>query len=97
MSRIGATSFRSANSSAPPSGALVNRPQVLFLDEASSAMDEGLEHAMYQLLRDSLPNSVLISVGHRSTLLEFTRRNLRCFMKAMKSAAALERQLPPDA
>ena len=56
--------------------ALVNRPQVLFLDEASSAMDEGLEHAMYQLLRDSLPNSVLISVGHRSTLLEFHTQEL---------------------
>ena len=56
--------------------ALVNRPQVLFLDEASSAMDEGLEHAMYQLLRDSLPDSVLISVGHRSTLLEFHMQEL---------------------
>ena len=56
--------------------ALVNRPQVLFLDEASSAMDEGLEHAMYQLLRDSLPDSVLISVGHRSTLLEFHTQEL---------------------
>ena len=31
--------------------ALLGRPQVLFLDEASSAMDEGLEYAMYQLLR----------------------------------------------
>ncbi len=56
--------------------ALVNRPQVLFLDEASSAMDEGLEHAMYQLLRDSLPDAVLISVGHRSTLLEFHTHEL---------------------
>ena len=39
-------------------------------------MDEGLEHAMYQLLRDSLPHSVLISVGHRSTLLEFHTQEL---------------------
>ncbi|MFT3850937.1 MAG: ABC transporter ATP-binding protein/permease [Propionivibrio sp.] len=56
--------------------ALINRPQVLFLDEASSAMDEGLEHAMYQLLREELPESVLISVGHRSTLLEFHSHEL---------------------
>ncbi len=56
--------------------ALINRPQVLFLDEASSAMDEGLEHAMYQLLRDELPEAVLISVGHRSTLLEFHTHEL---------------------
>src|SRR5713226_6451899 len=40
-----------------------------FLDEASSAMDEGLEHAMYRLLRESLPGATLVSVGHRSSLL----------------------------
>jgi len=39
-------------------------------------MDEGLEHAMYQLLRDELPEAVLISVGHRSTLLEFHTHEL---------------------
>jgi putative ATP-binding cassette transporter len=51
--------------------ALLARPQVMFLDEASSAMDEGLEHAMYQLLREALPATVLVSVGHRSSLLAF--------------------------
>jgi putative ATP-binding cassette transporter len=44
---------------------------VVFLDEASSAMDEGLEHAMYRLLRESLPQATLVSVGHRSSLLGF--------------------------
>jgi putative ATP-binding cassette transporter len=48
---------------------LLNRPLVVFLDEASSALDEGLEHAMYRLLRESLPGATLVSVGHRSTLL----------------------------
>jgi putative ATP-binding cassette transporter len=48
--------------------ALLNRPQILFLDEATAAMDEGLEHAMYQLLRSELPASVIVSTGHRSTL-----------------------------
>lgn len=51
--------------------ALLCQPQVVFLDEASSAMDEGLEYDMYKLLRDKLPESILVSVGHRSTLLEF--------------------------
>jgi putative ATP-binding cassette transporter len=41
----------------------------VFLDEVSSAMDEGLEHAMYRLLREGLPEATLISVGHRSSLL----------------------------
>jgi putative ATP-binding cassette transporter len=51
--------------------ALLCKPQVIFLDEASSAMDEGLEHAMYQLLRDRMPDTILVSVGHRSSLLAF--------------------------
>ena len=55
---------------------LVNRPQVVFLDEASSAMDEGLEHAMYRLLREALPGLALVSVGHRTSLLDFHSREL---------------------
>jgi vitamin B12/bleomycin/antimicrobial peptide transport system ATP-binding/permease protein len=50
---------------------LLSRPRVVFLDEASSAWDEGLEHAMYHLLRESLPRATLVSVGHRSSLLAF--------------------------
>lgn len=55
---------------------LLNCPQVVFLDEASSAMDEGLEYAMYQLLRLSLPDAILVSVGHRSSLLDFHAQEL---------------------
>jgi len=55
---------------------LLNGPQVVFLDEASSAMDEGLEYAMYQLLRLALPEAILISVGHRSSLQNFHAREL---------------------
>jgi putative ATP-binding cassette transporter len=56
---------------------LLNRPQVVFLDEASSAMDESLEYSMYQLLRESLPDAILVSVGHRSSLLEFHHQELQ--------------------
>src|SRR3546814_18966038 len=48
---------------------LLAAPQAAFLDEATSAMDEGLEDAMYRLVREHLPDTVLISVGHRSPLL----------------------------
>lgn len=47
---------------------ILAQPQAAFLDEATSAMDEGLEDAMYRLLRQQLPNTSIISVGHRSTL-----------------------------
>jgi putative ATP-binding cassette transporter len=55
---------------------LVNRPQIVFLDEATSATDEGLEHALYSLLRSELPHCVLVSVGHRSTLQAFHTHRL---------------------
>lgn len=57
--------------------ALLAQPTVIFLDESSSAMDEGLEHAMYALLRESLPHTTLVSVGHRSSLLAFHQRELK--------------------
>ncbi|MGQ0287304.1 ABC transporter ATP-binding protein/permease [Pasteurellaceae bacterium 22721_9_1] len=47
---------------------LIIQPQVAFLDEATASMDEGLEDAMYRLLKQKLPNTTIISVGHRSTL-----------------------------
>lgn len=47
---------------------LLHKPKVAFLDEASASLDEGLEYAMYCLLKQELPNMILISVGHRSTL-----------------------------
>jgi putative ATP-binding cassette transporter len=55
---------------------LLNRPALVFLDEASSAMDEGLEYAMYRLLRSTLPEAILVSVGHRGTLLGFHEQEL---------------------
>ncbi|HNG81395.1 MAG TPA: ABC transporter ATP-binding protein/permease, partial [Burkholderiaceae bacterium] len=56
--------------------ALLLRPRLVYLDEASSAMDEGLEHAMYRLLRQQLPEAIVVSVGHRSTLHAFHTRRL---------------------
>ena len=50
---------------------LLARPKVVFLDEATSAVDEGLEAALYSLLRAELPDAVIVSVGHRSTLERF--------------------------
>ncbi|BBZ33459.1 ABC transporter ATP-binding protein/permease [Mycolicibacterium confluentis] len=47
---------------------LLTRPKVVFLDEASSALDEGLEHMLYQLVRTELPDTILVSVAHRSTV-----------------------------
>lgn len=47
---------------------LLTKPKAVFVDEATSAMDEGLELTMYQLLRSELPETILVSVSHRSTV-----------------------------
>ncbi len=56
--------------------ALVQKPDWLFLDEATSAVDEDGEARLYTLLRDRLPNTTLLSVGHRSSLRSFHTRQL---------------------
>jgi len=47
---------------------LLIRPQAVFLDEATSAIDEGLEFALYELVRSELPETIVVSVAHRSTV-----------------------------
>lgn len=66
--------------------ALLVEPRWLFLDEATSAMDEGNETAVYQLLGEKLPGSSLISIGHRSSLQRFHSRQLRLEDKGLVEA-----------
>ena len=45
------------------------KPTHVFLDEATASLDETTESRLYGTLKERLPESVLISVGHRSTIL----------------------------
>ncbi len=56
--------------------ALLMRPNVVFLDETSSALDEATERNCYTQLKHSLPNSIFISVGHRASLEHLHTRTL---------------------
>jgi putative ATP-binding cassette transporter len=56
--------------------ALLHAPQYLFLDEATASLDEPSEAALYGLLREKLPATTLVSIGHRSTLEAFHQRNV---------------------
>lgn len=47
---------------------LLTKPKVVFLDEATSALDEPLEFMIYSLVRRELPDTVLVSVTHRTTV-----------------------------
>ena len=57
--------------------ALLNRPDRLFLDEATAAVPEDAQDALYKLLQDKLPDTTLVSIGHRASLARFHPRRLR--------------------
>jgi vitamin B12/bleomycin/antimicrobial peptide transport system ATP-binding/permease protein len=56
--------------------ALLMKPDWLFLDESTSALDEQMEAEMYALLAEHLPATTVISIGHRATLGAFHHRRL---------------------
>lgn len=56
--------------------ALLLKPDLLLMDEATSALDEEMEYLLYQALTERLPQTLIISVGHRSTLRPFHNRLL---------------------
>ncbi|OOF79756.1 ABC transporter ATP-binding protein [Rodentibacter caecimuris] len=68
---------------------LLHKPKVAFLDEATASMDEGLEYEMYRLLKDELPTTTIISVGHRSTLKAFHQQQLHLLSKGEWSLSQL--------
>jgi vitamin B12/bleomycin/antimicrobial peptide transport system ATP-binding/permease protein len=72
--------------------ALLVKPDWLFLDEATSALDEGCEADLYAMLRRRLPETTVVSIGHRSTLSAFHERTI-----SFKPHAAKETTPGPDA
>lgn len=52
------------------------KPDIIFLDESTSSLDEENEENAYQYLRERLPDAVVISVGHRKRLVEFHDRKI---------------------
>jgi putative ATP-binding cassette transporter len=58
------------------SRALLQQPAWLFLDEATSSLDERAEQELYRMLKERLPRTSIVSIGHRSTLLAFHTHSL---------------------
>ncbi|MFL6798831.1 MAG: ATP-binding cassette domain-containing protein, partial [Xanthobacteraceae bacterium] len=55
---------------------ILERPDYLFLDEATASLDEPAEADLYRLLAERLKDTTIVSIGHRSTLDAFHRRRL---------------------
>ncbi len=48
--------------------ALLAKPDWLFLDEATASLDEPMEAMVYGIIAEQLPDTTVVSIGHRSTL-----------------------------
>jgi putative ATP-binding cassette transporter len=53
---------------------LLNEPDWVFLDKATSELDEGMEKRVYELLAARLPRSTVLSVAHRPSLMPYHTR-----------------------
>jgi len=56
--------------------ALLNKPDWLFLDEATAALPEEDQAALYRLLKEKLAGTTLVSIGHRESLAEYHDKRL---------------------
>ncbi|WP_435640253.1 ABC transporter ATP-binding protein/permease [Micavibrio aeruginosavorus] len=70
----------------------LHKPDMVFLDEATSGLDEELQELMYSRLREILPDTTVVSIAHRSGLMAYHTRHL-----AVSKGGLEERSSPiPD-
>jgi putative ATP-binding cassette transporter len=68
--------------------ALLRKPDWLMLDEATSALDVPSEAQLYRLLKARLPDTTIISIGHRPALAVFHDRKLELWLAEASAVQA---------
>jgi len=68
--------------------ALLQEPDFLFLDEATSGLDERSEREMYEMLRERLPQTAVISIAYRPAVAKYHDRH----WKMVRGAAGMRLQ-----
>ena len=68
--------------------ALLHAPDWLFLDEATSGLDEATEHEMYRLLHEHLPDTAIVSIAHRPAVQQYHDKHLS--FESVGSAAVMD-------
>jgi putative ATP-binding cassette transporter len=56
---------------------VLTKPKAVFLDESTSALDEGLEYTLYELVRSECPDTIVVSVSHRHTVDQHHQQQLQ--------------------
>ena len=57
--------------------ALLNGPDWLFMDEPTAALPDDAQDSLYRLLKDKLPRTTFVSIGHREGVAQFHDRRFR--------------------
>ncbi|RVT98809.1 ABC transporter ATP-binding protein/permease [Rhodovarius crocodyli] len=57
--------------------ALLQKPDWLFLDEATASLDPESEGHLYRLLKQELPGTTVVSIAHRESLAQYHERRIR--------------------
>jgi vitamin B12/bleomycin/antimicrobial peptide transport system ATP-binding/permease protein len=57
--------------------ALLTRPDWLFLDEATASLPEADQQRLYALLKEQIPRTTVVSIGHRESLAAHHTRRLQ--------------------
>jgi len=55
------------------------KPDIIFMDESTSSLDEENEENAYRYLKERLSDAVIVSVGHRKRLVEFHDRKITLY------------------
>ncbi len=76
---------------------LLHRPAWIFMDESTAALDEDNQDAMMQLVLDELPDSALLSIGHRPGLERFHTRSLTLQRAEGGARLSMPRRAPKPA
>ena len=70
--------------------ALMFKPDWLFMDEATAALDDESEAAIYTALKQRLPTTTMVSIGHRPTLRQWHDRRLELRRKSGETGKLVE-------
>jgi putative ATP-binding cassette transporter len=57
--------------------ALINKPDWLFMDEPTASLPDDAQAVLYGLLKERLPGTTLVSIGHRDGVAQFHHRRIR--------------------
>ena len=72
---------------------LLHQPRWVFLDEATAALDEENQQRVMSIFDDELPDTSIVSIGHRPGLEAFHRRTLQLI--GGPAGARLRRNVEP--